>query len=108
MTNEEILNEVQKNPQKEGYGEREVQQTGIGFGFGIISLGIIYLILALFDGIVLKKFDFGKTALLTGFLASSNLYEGIKINKKISVVLGILCSIFTIVCIVMYLRGIIA
>lgn len=106
MTNEEILNEVQKNPQKEGYGEREVQQTGIGLGVGTIALGIISILVILIDFFFYKTVDYGKMVMLLGFMTAWNLYEGIKIKKRISIITGIICGFATFSNLAMYIGGI--
>lgn len=106
MTQEEILNEVQKNPPKEGYGEREVQQIGKGLSVGLIALGIIYVLVTAIDFFCYKTFDYGKMVMLMGFMTAWNLYEGIKVKKRISLIIGIICGFATFSNLAMYIGGI--
>ncbi len=104
MNREDILKEVHNNPDKLGESEVHFQRKGaviatlIGLFFCAAMVAVEYFIT--------HKMDFGKVALVTVVIGTSDLYEGIKNKSKRQIIYGLICEILTVVFLILYVKGV--
>ena len=106
MDNEQILKAAQQsaamNNEMPEY-EKNVARKGILFATMVFSICCIIMVIS--ETIIFKKFDFGKPLLLSLFLCVTEWYEYKKLKKGLAV--SIALTVFTVVLLIFYVRGLI-
>lgn len=104
MNREDILKEVNKNPDRFGESEVHNQRKGAVIAT-LIGLFICAAMVAV-EYFVVHKLDFGKVALVTAVIGTSDLYEGINNKSKKQIIYGMICEILTVVFLIFYVKGV--
>lgn len=101
MDNKEILKMAQEDASDIGENERYISNKAVLYGF---IAGVILLIsMILVEWIIKKTIDCGKPALLFGINSVVDIYNGLAIKNKISIICGVLSCIITLFFIITYL-----
>ena len=103
MNREDILKEVQNNPNQ--FGESEVHFQRKGAVIATLVGLFIAAAMVITEYFVLHKIDFGKVVIITAVIGASDLYEGIKNKSKKQIVYGAICGVVAIVSFVFYVKG---
>ena len=104
MDREQLLKAAQKNVQNsDSMGEYEKDVTRKGILYATIFFSICCVAMVVVEMITSKKFDFGKPFLLTGFLCVMDWYEYRK--QKKGLVQAIVLTVFSVVLLIFYIRG---
>lgn len=101
MNREDILKAAQMNEDVNDEAERDVTRKALlnATAFGVMLL----LVMCLLEGIIFKKIDFGKPALLFSLSAYSSIYEGRRLQNKKTLVAGIIEAVVATLLLILYI-----
>lgn len=101
MNREDILKAAQLNKDVNDEAERDVARKAWlnAVAFNVVLL----LIMCLIEGIIFKKIDFGKPALLFSLTAYSRIYEGRKLQNKKTLMAGIIEAVVATLFLILYI-----
>ena len=101
MNNEDILKAAQNQSKKEGEFENKIQSRGafLAAGIGILITAIMFYV----EFLLLHKLDYGKPAIILAVSAASDLFVGIRLKDKMKTIIGIICSLLFVLCLIMYI-----
>lgn len=100
LDRDEILKAVSQMEPKAGEYEGMIAKKSVLYGCGAGIL--LCIVLSLVDLYCAQKVDFGRFAVVFAAYAVSELFEGIKRKKKSKFLLGVVSSLLTLGCIIMY------
>ena len=105
MKREEILEATKDQKIKDGEYEVKVQRIGSILGTAFALLAAITMIFVEYN--FFHKLDYGKPALIMLIASISDLYEGIKLKRKLVIIKGIICAILLVLCVVVYIGALV-
>ncbi len=100
MKNEDILKAAQNQSPKEGEFENKIQSRGafLAAGVGLIITAIMFYV----EFLLLHKLDYGKPAIILAVSSASDLFVGIRLKEKKKIVIGSICLLLFVLCVIMY------
>ncbi len=101
MDNKDILKMAQS--EASGHGEYESAVTKRAAGYGTVIGLIILTIMFFLEMLILKRYDFGKPAIVFAMSAVSNLYEACKLKIKRKIILGVIEAALALLFLLAYL-----
>lgn len=105
MKREEILEATKDQKIKDGEYEVKIQRIGSILGTAFALLAAIIMIFVEYN--FFHKLDYGKPALIMIIASISDLYEGIRLRRKMVLIKGIICTFLFALCVVVYIGALI-